>query len=83
MSYKFKGKNVTKKQMTAGNLHNHVLKLTNSEQVFQDAGTPVSSASKTDRHDVTEILMKVVLNIITQMIILDEKIHLFYIYEIL
>jgi hypothetical protein len=46
-------------------------------------GTPFSSASKTDRHDVTEILLKVVLNIITLMIIVDEKIHLFYIYEIL
>jgi hypothetical protein len=28
--------------------------------------TPVSVNSKTDRHDITEILLKVVLNIITQ-----------------
>jgi hypothetical protein len=29
-------------------------------------GTTVSSTSKTDRHDITEILLKVALNIITQ-----------------
>jgi hypothetical protein len=29
-------------------------------------GTPVSSINKTDRHDITEILMKVVLNIISK-----------------
>jgi len=29
-------------------------------------GTPVSSTNKTDRHDITEILLKVVLNIINQ-----------------
>ena len=28
-------------------------------------GTPVSSTNKTDRHDITEILVKVALNIIT------------------
>jgi hypothetical protein len=28
-------------------------------------GTPVSSTNKTDRHDITEILLKVVLNNIT------------------
>jgi len=28
-------------------------------------GTPVSSTNKTDRHDITEILLKVALNIIT------------------
>ena len=28
-------------------------------------GTPISSTNKTDRHDVTEILLKVALNIIT------------------
>jgi hypothetical protein len=28
-------------------------------------GTPVSSTNKTDRHDITEILLKGVLNIIT------------------
>jgi len=29
-------------------------------------GTPVSSTNKTDRHDITEILLKVVLNTIKQ-----------------
>jgi hypothetical protein len=29
-------------------------------------GTPVSSTNKTDRHDITEILLKVVLNTINQ-----------------
>jgi hypothetical protein len=29
-------------------------------------GTPVSSTNKTDRHDITEILLKVALNIIKQ-----------------
>jgi hypothetical protein len=28
--------------------------------------TPVSSTNKTDRHDITEMLLKVVLNAITQ-----------------
>ena len=28
-------------------------------------GIPVSSTNKTDRHDITEILLKVVLNLIT------------------
>jgi hypothetical protein len=29
-------------------------------------GTPVASTNKTDRHDITEILLKVALNIINQ-----------------
>jgi hypothetical protein len=29
-------------------------------------GTPVSSTNKTDRHDITEILLKVALNTISQ-----------------
>jgi hypothetical protein len=29
-------------------------------------GTPVTSTNKTDRHDITEILLKVVLNTINQ-----------------
>jgi ABC-type Fe3+ transport system permease subunit len=29
------------------------------------SGTPVSSTNKTDRHDITEILLKVALNTIT------------------
>jgi hypothetical protein len=31
-------------------------------------GTPVSSTNKTDRHDITEILLKVALNTIKQTI---------------
>ena len=30
------------------------------------SGSPVSSTNKTDRHDITEILLKVALNIINQ-----------------
>jgi hypothetical protein len=30
------------------------------------SGTPVSSTNKTDRHDITEILLEVVLNILNQ-----------------
>ena len=33
---------------------------------FLDPGTPVSSTNKTDRHDITEILLKVALNTIKQ-----------------
>jgi hypothetical protein len=33
-------------------------------QVWFSLGTPVSSTNKTDRHDITEILLKVALNII-------------------
>jgi len=32
----------------------------------QVVGTPVSSTNKTDRHDITEILLKVALNTINQ-----------------
>ena len=32
---------------------------------WYSAGTPVSSTIKTDRHEITEILLKVVLNTIT------------------
>jgi len=32
-------------------------------------GTPVSSINKTDRHDITDILLKVVLNTINQPIL--------------
>jgi hypothetical protein len=34
--------------------------------IIYSLGTPVSSTNKTDRHDVTEILMKVALNTISQ-----------------
>jgi hypothetical protein len=33
------------------------------------AGTPVSSTNKNDRHDITEILLKVELNTITKILI--------------
>ena len=36
-------------------------------------GTPVSSTNKTDRHDITEILLKVVLNTIKQIKIFIQK----------
>jgi hypothetical protein len=35
-------------------------------------GTPVSSTNKTDRHDITEILLKVALNTIKQTISSDD-----------
>jgi hypothetical protein len=34
--------------------------------VWFSPGPPVSSTNKTDRHDITEILLKMALNIITQ-----------------
>jgi hypothetical protein len=36
-------------------------------------GIPVSSTNKTDRHDMTEILLKVALNTITHPIITKTK----------
>ena len=43
--------------------------------------TPVSSTNKTDRHDITEILLKVVLNIITLTLEISKKwIQLIYSY---
>jgi hypothetical protein len=35
-------------------------------EVFFSAGIPVSSTNKTNRHDITEILLKVALNTIKQ-----------------
>ena len=35
--------------------------------------SPVSSINKTDRHDITEILLKVALNTITQQVYLYSK----------
>jgi len=48
--------------------------ITQSKNIFYDKnklqwlspGTPVSSINKTDRHDITEILLKVALNSINQ-----------------
>jgi hypothetical protein len=42
-------------------------------------GTPVSSTNKTDRHDITEILLKVVLNTIKQ----TNKQHLIWFNEMM
>ena len=39
-------------------------------------GTPVSSTNKTERHDITEILLKVALNTIT--LSLPKKNHIWY-----
>ena len=36
-------------------------------------GTPASSTNKTDRHDITEILLKVALNIVNQAIVGFKK----------
>jgi hypothetical protein len=36
-------------------------------------GTPVSSTNKTDRHDITEILLKVALNTITITLSLEKQ----------
>ena len=41
-------------------------------------GTPVSSSNKTDRHDITEILLKVALNIITHTLSPTLKSKLFW-----
>jgi hypothetical protein len=45
-----------------------VLNTTLCDKVYQwfTPGTPVSSPYKTDRHDITEILLKVALNTINQ-----------------
>jgi hypothetical protein len=43
----------------------------NLQQVGGSPGTPVSSTYKTDRHDITDILLKVALNIITLTLILN------------
>jgi len=47
-------------------------------------GTPVSSTNKTDRHDITEILLKVALNTIKQTnnIVLADRICLLSLYNI-
>ena len=38
-------------------------------------GTPVSSTNKADRHDITEILLKVALNTIPLPIVLFQEHH--------
>ena len=48
-------------------LYDKVCKLLATGQWFSP-GTPIFSTNKTDRHDITEILLKVALNTITQSI---------------
>jgi len=43
-------------------------------------GTPFSSTNKTDRHDITEILLRVALSIITHYFILLCLVHIFFVY---
>jgi hypothetical protein len=43
--------------------------------------SPVSSANKTDRHDIAEILLKVVLNTINRSIFCDQTCMRFFKYE--
>jgi hypothetical protein len=50
-------------------IQHYVIKFVSDFQCFSQCfslGTPVSSTSKTDRHDITEILLKVVLSTINQ-----------------
>jgi hypothetical protein len=44
----------------------YVIKFVSDLRQWFSPGTPVSSANKTDIHDVTEILLKVALNTINQ-----------------
>jgi hypothetical protein len=49
-------------------IQHHVIQFVNDlRQVWFSPGTPVSSTNKTDRHDKTEILLKVALNTITKL----------------
>ena len=42
-------------------IRHYVIKFVSDKSVFSQ-GTPVSSTNKTDRHDITEILLKVALS---------------------
>jgi hypothetical protein len=48
-------------------IQNHVIKFVSDLRNIGDffSGTPVSSANKTDRHDIAELLLKVSLNTIS------------------
>jgi hypothetical protein len=41
-------------------------------------GTPVSSTTKTGRHDIAEILLKVALNIINQIKSIEHRVHVYH-----
>jgi hypothetical protein len=45
-------------------------------------GSPVSSTNKTDRHDITEILLKVALSTITMNIVVNQYVEDNIIYNI-
>ena len=47
-------------------IQHYVIKCVSDLRGWFSAGTPVSSTNKTDRHDIDEILSKVVLSIINQ-----------------
>ena len=65
---------ITSKVMSSNPVHGGVLDTTLCDKVRQllatgqwfSPDTPVSSNNKTDRHDITEILLKVALNTINQ-----------------
>jgi hypothetical protein len=46
-------------------IQHYVIKFVSDLQQWFFPGTPVSSTNKADRHDITEILLKVALNTIT------------------
>jgi hypothetical protein len=64
---------ITTKVVSSNPTQTGVLDMTLCDKVCQwlvtgqwfSLGTPVSSTNKTDHHDITEILLKVALNIIT------------------
>ena len=51
--------------------------------VFVSWSTPVSSTNKTDRHDITEILLKVALNTINQTKLNENLYTCIYLYIVL
>ena len=62
-----------------GRIQHYVIKfVSDSWQVGDFPGTPVSSTNKTDSHNITEIVLKVALNTITQTPIL--KLHIQNVY---
>jgi len=54
-------------------IQHYVIKFVSDlRQVGGFSGTPVSSTNKTDHHDITEILLNVLLNTITLVIVKDS-----------
>ena len=56
---------ITIKVVSSNPIQHYVLKFVNDRSWFSP-GTPLSFTNKTDRHDITEILLKVALNTINQ-----------------